>query len=141
MNRRTRISLGSCLMIAVLMSGCATVQVTSDPSGAKAYNACGLAECGTIFRDFKPYDHVEGTFRGLTPCKYNRLGGYAYDNVRVEWPDGTRSAWEQQTDPPWRFFWRRHLKFHFTKEQPENKRVEPGTSGDGVPGRHHTSER
>jgi hypothetical protein len=125
MNRTSAPLLGSCCVVALLISGCASVEVTSEPSGAKVYNACGMMQCGSAFRNFKPYDQVEGSYRGKTPCKYTRWGDYVYDNVRVVWADGTSTPWEQQGDPPWRCFWRRDLKFHFTKEASDEKPVEP----------------
>ena len=86
------------------------VYVTSSPPGARVYNARGVTECGSALRGYRPYDHVQGTYRGNTPVIYS-AGFYAYDNVRVVWPDGEDSGWSQQPTG-----YRADGAFHFTKK-------------------------
>ena len=95
--KRSSQSIAHLILFAILLtSGCAVTRVTSDPSGAKVYNASGVRQCGTVLRGFKPYDNVQGTYRGVTPCSYTRWFPFDYDNVRVVWQDGTSTPWEIQ---------------------------------------------
>ena len=112
--KRFLIHLLSVSLGLVLLTGCTnlhSVHVTSNPSGARVYNACGVSECGSTFRGFRPYDHVQGTYRGETPVSYGR-GMYNYDNVRVVWPDGEDSGWTSQMDPS---SWPKDFTFSFVK--------------------------
>lgn len=113
----------SCQCLCV---GCGTVRVTSDPPGARVYQASGMSNCGPMTRGGAPYPKagVEGIYRGVTPLSYTR-GMYAYDNVRVEWPDGEDSGWDQQADLS--SFVPQTLTFHFIKGEkyPDNATNKP----------------
>lgn len=100
----------SILLGLVLLMGCATVvHVTSNPPGARVYNASGTSQCRPVELGYQPYDHVQGRYRGNTPVSYTNL--YWYDNVRVVWPDEEDSGWQQQ---PLRFG--TESVFHFVKQ-------------------------
>ena len=99
----------------VFFTGCTSVNsvnVTSQPPGARVYNARGRSECGSIFHGFRPYDHVQGTYRGETPVAYRGDPSCRYDNVRVVWPDGEDSGWAQKRNG---FFKGSEWSFAFVK--------------------------
>lgn len=89
----------------VLQSGCGTIRVTSDPSGATVYSR---GKFGSPYAD--PSKAALNTVRGVTPCAYKAYFSDV-EYARVKWPDGVTS----ETKGAQTFLNLRNLKFHFQK--------------------------